>query len=75
MAEVKQVVVSAAEFASTVFWKRAAATAAEQGHDGHPTMLAGEADPADVYRLRCLLCDTTIIEITVDRSDAGTMEV
>jgi hypothetical protein len=66
-----QVVVPAAEFASTTFWRRADATAAERGHGGHPTMLVGVQDPTDVYRLRCLLCDTTIIEITVDRLSAS----
>jgi hypothetical protein len=66
-----QVVVPAAEFAGTTFWKRANATAADRGHGGHPTMLVGEQDPNDVYRLHCQLCDTTIIEITVDRSSAS----
>ncbi|MFI6228716.1 hypothetical protein ACIBCR_15545 [Micromonospora echinospora] len=71
MTDVKQVVVPAAEFAGTTFWRRANATAADQGHDGHPTMLVGETNSTDAYRLRCLLCDTTIIDISVDRSAGG----
>lgn len=57
----------AAEFAGTVFWRRAEATAADRGHDGHPVMPVGQVDPADVYLLCCPPCETTIIEIVVDR--------
>lgn len=74
MTDARQVVVPAAEFAGPAFWQRANSTAVDQGHGGHPTMLVGEVESTDVYRLRCQLCDTTIVEVTVDRSAAGSME-
>jgi hypothetical protein len=56
--EPRQVTVPAAQFADAGFWRRATATAAEAGHDGHPVMLVGEADPTTVYPSWSGWCET-----------------
>jgi hypothetical protein len=70
----KQVTVPAVDFAGPNFWRRANTVAADAGHDGHPVTLVGVADPTNLYQLRCPFCDVTIVEVTVDRSAAGTMK-
>ena len=65
-------VVPAAAFAGREFFRRAERVAAGAGHDGHPLILAGASEPTDRYAYRCQRCDTTLIEVTVDRAAAPT---
>ncbi|MFJ8690208.1 hypothetical protein [Micromonospora wenchangensis] len=56
-------------FATTPFWRRLTAVAAEQGHDrDHGLQLVGHVDPDNLYTLRCVRCDLAVVELTVDRS-------
>lgn len=57
-----------AAFAGPQFWQRLNRLANDAGHEGHPRALTDQAEPTNVYRLRCERCSVSVVEIVVDRS-------
>lgn len=59
-----------AAFAGDEFWRRLNRLA-DRGHEGHPRWLVGETEQLNRYRLECVRCGTTVVEVMVDLEAAA----
>lgn len=59
-------------FAGDRFWAALDRLADRRGHDGHPRILVGLADPTSRYELRCVRCERPVATMDVRRdAEAG----
>jgi hypothetical protein len=66
-----ELVVAQDDFAGAHFWAAADRLAHRFGHGEHPSILVGQTDPTDRYRLCCVRCDEVLAVFTVVRNPVG----